>query len=50
MRNEKDFLSAADDQQHNIDFKKELTKLNKHVRGNYVVLNRTKSVNPDGDA
>ena len=29
------------------NFRQELSKLNKHMRGNYVVLNPPKSFNPD---
>ena len=34
---------------YNLDFKQELKKLNKHVKGNYVVLNRTKEPNLDDE-
>ena len=34
---------------HNLDFRAELKKLNKHVKGNYVVLNRTKEPNLDDE-
>ena len=34
---------------YHLDFKEELKKLNKHVKGNYVVLNRTKEPNLDDE-
>ena len=49
MRNELDFMREDDDQTRGLDFKQELTKLNKHVRGNYVVLNRTSEPNLDDE-
>ena len=49
MRKESDFMREDDDQTRNLDFKAELGKLNKHLRGNYVVLNRTKSPNLDDE-
>lgn len=49
MRNKMDFLREDDDQTRNLDFKTELKKLNKHVVGNYVVLNRTKRPDLDKD-
>ena len=47
MRSNDDFAKAEDDQTRNLNFKQELSKLNKHVRGNYVVLNRTHKPNLD---
>ena len=42
MRNAEDFLRENEDQTRDLNFKEELKKLNKHMRGNYVVFNRTK--------
>ena len=42
MRNAEDFLRENEDQTRDLNFKDELKKLNKHMRGNYVVFNRTK--------
>ena len=47
MRNSEDFVRKDDDQTRDLNFKQELAKLNKHVRGNYVVLNRSHQPNPD---
>ena len=47
MRNEDDFLRDDDDQMRGLDFRAELKKLNKHVQGNYVVLNKTSAPNAD---
>ena len=49
MRNELDFLREDDDQTRGLNFRQELKKLNKHVKGNYVVLNRTKKPNLDAE-
>ena len=47
MRNWEDFRREDDDQTRGLVFKDELKKLNKHVQGDYVVLNRTASPNLD---
>ena len=49
MRNKEDFSRTDDDQTANLDFKSELRKLNKHLQGNYVVMNRSKNANPDDE-
>ena len=49
MRNESDFLREDDDQTRHLNFKDELKKLNRHLQGNYVVLNRTKEPNLDDE-
>ena len=45
MRSADDFLQEHEDQTHGLNFKEELGKLNSHMRGNFVVLNRTKQPN-----
>ena len=45
MRSSEDFLKENEDQTKDLNFKEELSKLNSHMRGNFVVLNRTKQPN-----
>ena len=40
---------SEEDQQYDIDFKKELKKLNRHYEGEYVVVNRAKIASIDDD-
>ena len=40
MRDTADFLREDDDQTRHLNFKEELKKLNKHMVGDFVVLNR----------
>jgi len=47
MRDEEDFIREDDDQTRDIDFRKELGKLNKHLKGNYVILNKASTPNMD---
>ena len=49
MRSEEDFSRESDDQMRDLDFKTELKKLNKHLDGNYVVLNRSTKVLEDDE-
>ena len=49
MRSDEDFERKDDDQTANVDFKEELKKMNKHMDGNYVVLNKAGSFNPDSE-
>ena len=42
MRSREDFLRENEDQTRDLNFKSELKKLNAHMKGNFVVLNRTK--------
>ena len=49
LRSEADFLRTDDDQTHGIDFKSELNKMNKHMKGNYIELNIPKNFNPDSE-
>ena len=49
MRSEQDYRNQSEDQMCGLNFKQELIKLNKHVKGNYVVLNRTNQLNLEGD-
>ena len=49
MRNEDDYRRIEEDQTHGMDLKKELTKLNKHVKGNYAVFNQSGRANIDTD-
>ena len=49
LRGPADFKNKADDQTAGLNFRDELTKLNKHVDGGYVVYNRPKKFNPDSE-
>ena len=49
LRREDDFERVGDDQMRPLDFNKELTKMNKHMDGRYVVLNRPREFNPDSE-
>ena len=49
LRREDDFERKNDDQTKEVDFKEELQKMNKHMDGNYVVLNRPSAFNPDSE-
>ena len=42
-----DEMLKQPEQRAGSNFRQELSKLNKHMRGNYVVLNPPKSFNPD---
>ena len=47
MREPEDFEREDDDQTRGLDFRQELGKLNKHLKGNYVVVNRAAVPNMD---
>ena len=47
MRTDEDFERKDDDQTAGVDFNAELKKMNKHMDGNYVVLNTPGTFNPD---
>ena len=49
MRSNEDCMRTDDDQQSELNFKKELTKLNRHFNGQYVVVNSAKIGNIDED-
>ena len=49
MRTNEDCKRSHEDQQYPLNFKQELTKLNKHFDGNFVVVNAAKSGNIDSD-
>ena len=49
LRNADDFERKDDDQTQEVDFKTELHKMNRHMDGNYVVLNRPGNFNPDSE-
>lgn len=49
VRSVADFKNTLDDQTAGLNFREELTKLNKHVQDGYVVYNRPKKFNPDSE-
>ena len=49
LRREEDFERVDDDQTKEVDFKTELNKMNKHMKGHYIVLNKPKVFNPDSE-
>ena len=47
MRTAEDYSELRDNRMDNFDFKAELKKLNKHMVGDYVVVNTTKGPHTD---